>query len=241
MDKTTDSPRAVQIFSFDEGQPTSPIAKRIWRTRSVPIDTFTSVAATHWQMVVMRHQGQTSLTVRGPETKATTMPIPQDTDFLGVYFRLGTFMPNLPVVRLVDRDLTLPDAGARRFWLNGSAWEFPTFDNVEVFLRRLMHRGLVVNDPLVEAARRGRHQELSSRSVRRRVQRTTGLTLGLIRQIERAEHALKLLETGATILDVVAQTGYADQPHLTRSLRRFLGQTPRRIVPTSSARAGTSG
>jgi hypothetical protein len=28
----------------------------------------------------------------------------------------------------------------------------------------------------------------------------------------------------------VAQTGYADQPHLTRSLHRFLGHTPRRIV-----------
>ncbi len=226
----TDSPRAVEIFRFDEGRPTSSIAKRIWRTRSVPIDTFTSVAATHWQMVVMRHQGRTSLTVRGPETKATTMPVPQDTDFLGVYFRLGTFMPNLPVARLVDRDLALPAAGTRTFWLNGSAWEFPTFDNVDVFLQRLTRRGLVVHDPLVEVARQGRHAELSSRTLRRRIRHATGLTLGLIRQIERAEHALTLLERGDTILDVVAHAGYADQPHLTRSLRRFLGHTPSRIV-----------
>jgi AraC-like DNA-binding protein len=196
----------------------------------VPIDTFTSVAATHWKMVVMRHQGRTSLTVRGPETKATTVPIPQDTEFLGVDFRLGTFMPNFPVGRLVDRDLTLPEAGTRTFWLNGSAWEFPTFDNVDVFLQRLARRGLVAYDPLVEAARQGRHAQLSSRSVRRRIRHATGLTLGLIRQIERAEHALRLLEEGATILDVVAHTGYADQPHLTRSLHRFLGHTPRRIV-----------
>jgi AraC-like DNA-binding protein len=230
MDKTTDLPRAVQIFSLDEGRPASPIAKRVWRTRSVPIDAFTSVAATHWQMVVMKHQGRTSLTVRGPETTATTVPIPQDTDFLGVEFRLGTFMPNLPVGRLVDRDLTLPDAGTRTFWLNGSAWEFPTFDNVDVFLRRLTQRGLVVYDPLVEAARQGRHAHLSSRSMRRRILHATGLTLGLIRQIDRAGQALRLLEDGATILDVVAQTGYADQPHLTRSLHRFLGHTPGRIV-----------
>jgi hypothetical protein len=243
MDQTADVPRAVQIFSFDEGRPTSPIATRVWRTRSVPIDTFTSVAATHWQMVVMKHQGRTSLTVRGPESKATTMPIPQDTEFLGVQFRVGTFMPNLPVGRLVDRDLTLPAAGTRTFWLNGSAWEFPTFDNVDVFLQRLTRRGLVVDDPLVVAARQGLHAELSSRSVRRRVRHATGLTLGLIRQIERAGHALTLLERGTTILDVVAQAGYADQPHLTRSLRRFLGHTPRRIVRgntlKSSSRAGT--
>lgn len=230
MDKTADFPRAVQIFRFDEGRPTSPIATRVWRTRSVPIDTFTSVAATHWQMVVMKHQGRTSLTVRGPETKATTLPIPQDTEFLGVQFRVGTFMPTLPVARLVDRDLTLPDAGTRTFWLNGSAWEFPTFDNVDLFLRRLARRGLVVYDPAVEAARQERHPHLSSRSMRRRIRHTTGLTLGLIRQIERAGHALRLLERGATILDAVAQTGYADQPHLTRSLHRFLGHTPHRIV-----------
>jgi len=230
MDKTNDSPRAVEIFSFDEGRATSPIAAKVWRTRSVPIDTLTSVAKTHWLMVVTKHRGRTSLTVRGPETKASTVPIPQDTDFLGIQFRVGTFMPKLPVARLVDRDLTLPAAGTRTFWLNGSAWEFPTFDNVDVFLQRLTRRGLVVHDPLVDAAHLGRHVELSSRSMRRRIRHATGLTLGLIRQIERAEHALTLLERGATILDVVAHAGYADQPHLTRSLHRFLGHTPSRIV-----------
>jgi AraC-like DNA-binding protein len=45
-------------------------------------------------------------------------------------------------------------------------------------------------------------------------------------QIQRAHTALQLLEGGATILDTVAQAGYADQPHLHRSLTRFLGQTP---------------
>lgn len=221
---------ATQIFRFDEAGPGSPIADRIWRTRSEPVDSFTSVAATHWEMVVMRQRGRISLFVRGPETRSTTAAIPEDAEFFGVEFRLGTFMPDLPVDRLVDAALTLPEAGVRSFWLKGSAWEFPTFDNADVFLDRLRRKHLVVRDPIVEAALHGDRHELSQRSVRRRIRRTTGLTRSVIRQIERAQQAIALLENGVTILDVVERLGYADQAHLTRSLRRFAGHTPARIV-----------
>jgi AraC-like DNA-binding protein len=68
------------------------------------------------------------------------------------------------------------------------------------------------------------------RSVQRWIRHTTGLTHAVIKQIERAHQAVALLEAGATILDVVERAGYADQPHLTRALRRFIGHTPARIV-----------
>jgi hypothetical protein len=235
MDDSRSSQRAVQIFRFDEGSSSSPIAEKIWRTRSEPVDFFTAVATTHWEMIITRLKGQTSLTVRGPETRAKTVPIPEDAEFLGIEFRLGTLMPDLPVGRLVDGSLVLPDARTGAFWLNGSVWEFPTFDNVDVFVRRLARKGRVVPNLAVDALLHGRESDVSLRSVQRGIRRTTGLTLGLIRQIERAQHALTLLEGGLTILDVVERAGYADQPHLTRSLRRFIGHTPARILRDHSA------
>ena len=60
--------------------------------------------------------------------------------------------------------------------------------------------------------------------------RATGLTRGAIRQIRRAERAVDLLGRGVPALDVVRLAGYADQPHLARSLQRFVGQTPTRIA-----------
>ncbi len=33
-----------------------------------------------------------------------------------------------------------------------------------------------------------------------------------------------------SILDTVERAGYFDQPHLTRSLKRFIGQTPAQII-----------
>lgn len=71
---------------------------------------------------------------------------------------------------------------------------------------------------------------LSVRSIERRVARATGLRRGTIRQIRRANHALGLLEAGLPPLEVARRAGYADQPHLTRSLKRFVGQTPAQVA-----------
>jgi AraC-like DNA-binding protein len=181
-------------------------------------------------MVVTKRNGRTSLTVRGPETRATIVPIPEDAEFFGMEFRVGTCMPSLPIAQLVDNTLTLSDAASRSFWLNGSAWELPNYDNADVFLRRLERKELVVRDRIVQAALRGHATDLSLRSVQRRIRCTTGLTHAIIRQIERAQQAVSLLEKGTAIHDVVERLGYADQPHLNRSLRRFIGHTPARIL-----------
>jgi hypothetical protein len=222
--------RATRLFHFEQRGSDSPFAQKVWRTRSEPVETFISVAVSHWEMVVTRQRGQTSLTVRGPETRATTAPIPQEAEFFGIQFRLGAFMPCLPVGRLVDGALTLPAATGRSFWLNGSAWEFPAYDNADVFLGRLVRQGLLVRDPVVEDALRGHAPDRSLRTVQRRVLRATGLTRGAIRQIERALQAVELLERSVPVGDTVVLAGYADQAHLTRSLRRFVGKTPGQIV-----------
>lgn len=45
----------------------------------------------------------------------------------------------------------------------------------------------------------------------------------------RAERARRLLEDGAPPAEVAHETGYADQPHLTRDLRARFGRTPAQI------------
>ncbi len=86
-------------------------------------------------MVVTRQKGKTYLTVRGPETKATPTPIPENAEFFGITFKLGTFMPHLPTNHLVDGETNLPEAPHQTFWLNGSAWQFPDFDNAATLRR----------------------------------------------------------------------------------------------------------
>ena len=216
---------------FDDRASDSPMVERIWRCHSERAGTFLSVAASHWEMVVTRLHGKTTLTVRGPETHAATLDCPGDGEWLGIRFKLGTFMPQLPARNLLDRrDVTLPEATSHTFWLNGSVWEYPDFENAETFVNRLVHDGLIAVDLPVEVALRDQPQELSIRSAQRHFLQATGMTHGTIRQIERARHATNLLKQGISILDTVHQTGYFDQAHLTRSLKYLIGQTPRQII-----------
>ncbi|MBI1881009.1 MAG: helix-turn-helix transcriptional regulator [Chloroflexi bacterium] len=220
-------------FIFDERSSDSPFVDTIWRTQSESGGSFISLAESHWGMVVTRQNGKTYLTVRGPETKAMPAPVPENAEFFGIIFKLGTFMPHLPARNLVDGETNLPDATSQSFWLHGSAWQFPDYENADTFVERLVREGLLVHEPVVEAALQSQLKELSLRSVQRRFLQATGLTHGTVCQIERARHALVLLQQGVSILDTVDQAGYADQPHLTRSLKHFIGQTPAQIIRLS--------
>jgi hypothetical protein len=189
------------------------------------------MATYNWMVVVTRLERRTSLTVRGPETRATVADCPPEGEWIGIQFKLGTFMPLLPSRVLRDRnDVTLPDASGRSFWLNGSAWEYPSFDNAETFVSRLVKDGLIAVNPYVQGVLRGEPQGLSLRSEQRHFLRSTGITRVTIRQIVRARRATNLLRDGAGIADVVYDAGYFDQAHLTRSLKHFIGQTPAQIV-----------
>ena len=63
------------IFTFDERPSDSPFVERIWRAESERVGDFLSVAASHWEMVVSKYRDETTVTVRGPETIATTMHV----------------------------------------------------------------------------------------------------------------------------------------------------------------------
>ena len=184
-----------------------------------------------WEIVVTRLHGECTVTVRGPETKASEVHCPADGEWFAIRFSAGTFMPQLPVGRLLNgKDVTLPQANRRRFWLNGEKWESPDFENAESFVARLAKAKLIVRDSAVIAALRGEQHALSTRSAQRHFLRATGMTHGTMRKIERARNATNLLRQGLAIADVVHEAGYFDQAHLTRSLRELVGVTPAKIA-----------
>jgi AraC-like DNA-binding protein len=222
--------RADRLFQIEERVPDSAFVDRLWRARSVPSEAFISVAATHWEIVIWRQAGVTQVTLRGAETRATAMPIPVDAEFFGIQFKRGAFMPDLAMPALVDRTMSITARGSNTLHLGGSCWDIPDYDNAETFLAQLARAQLIAFDPIVVEAAMNRSTGLSRRSVERRVRRATGLTSGAIRQIDRAQRATALLEAGADIAEVVTEAGYADQAHLTRSLKRFIGQTPGRLL-----------
>jgi hypothetical protein len=216
---------------FDDRPSDSPFVERVWTSYSERAGDFLSVASPHWEMVVTRLRGQMYMTVRGPETRATIAECPADGEWVGIRFKFGAFLPDLLPGTMGDRkDVTLAGATMRSFWLNGSAWEFPDFDNAETFVARLARKGLLVRDSVVDGWLRNEPQRLSRRSAQRRILHAGGITRATFRSIARARYATSLLRDGVPILDVVTEAGYYDQPHLCRSLSRLIGQTPAQIA-----------
>ena len=218
------------LIIFDDNRLSdSPFIERVWRSHSEGAGLFVSVATSHWDLVITRLAGKPTLTLKGPETRASEVFCPADGEWLGIRFKAGVFMPQLPISRLVDGNRNLP-SGARTFRLDDGSWEYPTFANAETFVARLARAGVVARDPAVAAALDGDELALSARRAQRHFLVATGMSHAALKQIERARHATNLLRGGASIADTVGEAGFFDQAHLSRSLSRLIGLTPARIA-----------
>lgn len=224
------------IFDFDTRKSDSPLLHSVWRSRSERGGTFISTAVGQWEMVVTRQRDQLTLTLRGPETAASHAPVPEDAEFFGMVFKYGVYLPGLPKNELVDNEIHLRTSGKNTFLLQntfsllGSTWQFPTYENADTFVERLVRAGILAFDAVVEDALRGQAVDVSQRSLQRRMAHVTGLTHKTIQQIHRARQASTLLQRGRPIIETAYETGYFDQAHLTNALKRFYGQTPAEII-----------
>lgn len=206
---------------------------RIWSAQCDGRTDFSSLASVGPGIGFARVGGGSwAVHLRGPATRATTMTCSPDSEYFGVDFRLGAYLPAFPPVRLADlRDAVLPTLPDGRILLDGQSWEMPTPQNLDVFVHRLERAGLLVVDPLIEELRHGdTPRAMPERTAQSRFVRAVGLSCRKLKVIERARWAASLLSSGAAIQEVVTVAGYYDQPQLTRSLRVFIGHTPAEIV-----------
>lgn len=222
---------------YEERLSDSPYIEKITRGQTIGDGSPIRPAEIHWHMVFVRQHGNARLLVVGPLTTAGVTSWTAGAELLWIKFKLGAFMPHLSPREFLDVETILPGAASDAFWLKGSAWQFPDYENVETFINRLVRQEVLVFDPVVGAALKEQPQDIAPRTLRHRFLRATGLAQSHIRQFERAQQAAALLRQGVSILDTVYEAGYFDQPHLTRSLKLWLGYTPAQIIQMSRPEA----
>lgn len=128
------------------------------------------------------------------------------------------------------RGMARPVEGDRRFWMGPERLEIPRFDSAEQLVAAMARRGLLEKDRVVARALSGVRQRLDERTVQRHFAAVTGITFKGIRQIERVHQAAELLRLGQPAAQVAAELGFTDQAHLSHSVKRILGLTPRQIA-----------
>ncbi len=207
------------------------VVDRVWRTRSDAEDTMASAARTCWHLILSRTRGRLLAGLRGPETRATTAPVPPDTEFLGVRFALGTVLRPHSAASIIDRYAPFPVTDSGRIVIGGEDWEAPTYENVEHFIRRLRDAGLLVRSRLGDEEHVAGHPDAgpTARTLQRRYRAITGLSQTAVTQIDRANAAATMLRDGHDWRRVVETLGYFDQAHLAHALRRYVGRTAREL------------
>jgi hypothetical protein len=220
---------------YEERWSDSPYIETVIHGHTISDDAVIRPAESHWHMVFIKHRGRVKPIIAGPLTTAGVASWQDGAEILWIKFKAGTFMPKLPFKHLLDKETPLPEATSQSFWLHGSAWQVPDFEDVEAFVDRLVRREAVVHDPVVKAMLHEQLPDMSPRTMRHRFLQATGLSQTQLRQIERAKRAEALLQQGVSVADTIYQTGYFDQPHLTKSLKQWIGHTPAQIMRSSTS------
>jgi transcriptional regulator GlxA family with amidase domain len=90
-------------------------------------------------------------------------------------------------------------------------------------------------------------QHVSRRQLERDFERWIGASPRHMSQVARVQHVARSVRAGSSLADASALAGFADQPHMSRTVRRLTGLTPRGFIasqrtPIAAAfRAATGG
>jgi AraC-like DNA-binding protein len=201
----------------------------------------------------------------GPDTGPVIMPMPPGTVLAGVRLRPGAGGPALgrPLTGLLDQRPgpgELPAELGRGIGARLAA-EVPGGLSPDIALRRLVRLAgeLVTSappDPLVAlAARRlarpdaqvhqvARELAISERQLNRRCRAAVGYGPALLRRVLRFRRFVSRVDATADTADLAdlaclaAETGYADQAHLTRESSQLAGLPPRALIRDRHGAAG---
>jgi AraC-like DNA-binding protein len=183
-----------------------------------------------WDIVVMKKRGVTTVLQTGLISRPVVLVNEPGDSYLAISFRPGVFATKTPGIRMLDHALVRPQSSGRAFVMENETLEIPSFENAEQLVNQLGRRGLLTRDELVETAVSGHPRAISQRSMQRHFLSALGMTPKQFEQIQRACRAVDLLRSGMAPATVAIEAGYADQPHLTRSLKALMGQTPGELV-----------
>lgn len=183
-----------------------------------------------WDFAILKSGGTTMVLRTGLTTRAVEHEFREGDEILAISFRASSFMPLMPGERMRDEGVLLETIGRDRFWLGTEVMEIPSLETVDGFIGKLLANDAIEDNDIVASVVAGRPKAMSERTMQRHFLKTTGLTYKTFTQVERAQKAMSLLQQGRSAADVAFALGYADQPHMIRSLKAIMGRTPGKVT-----------
>lgn len=198
----------------------------VWTGTASEITSRTVLADPCISIILVKSDESAEVILRGPETKPRSDTLLPGYTWTGIRLQPGIRLKNFPTHQYTNGFRTLPADSKGRFRFEGTLLQFPGFENVEQLIERMYDLGYISGEVMHSQALS--KQGMSSKSYARLVKRTTGLSPYKLHQLQRISEALRLLRQGMPAASVATELGFADQAHLTRAAKQFLGTPPKR-------------
>lgn len=215
---------------YEEHHPDSPVLECVWQARQTREERYLVPAVECWDLWFARDvEGELRAGLSGPALGHRWIHSTIGEHSWGIQLKAHVVLPGVSKRLLLGGEQQLViEAGHVAFAQH--AVPFPEFEDLEGFTSRLLELDVLRSDDDVRRMISGDDAGYSERHRQRRVRAATGLTRKQIEQLSRAREAFALLLQGVSPVECAAHCGFADQAHLTRSLRAFHGQTPAQVL-----------
>lgn len=215
---------------YEERRLDSPVLECVWQARATRDERYLVPAVEYWDLWFAREpDGELRAGLAGPTMGHRWIRSTIGEHSWGIQLKAHAVLPGVSKELLLGGEQKLV-VEAGHVTLSHHAVPFPEFEDLESFARRLLKLDVLRHDDDVRRMLSGDDAGYSERHRQRRIRATTGLTRKQIEQLSRAREAYALLLAGVPPTECAARCGFADQAHLTRSLRAFHGQTPGQVL-----------
>lgn len=202
----------------------------MWQARATKDERYLVPAVEYWDLWFTRAPGgELRAGLAGPTLGHRWIRSTIGEHSWGIQLKAHVIVPGVSKQLLLGGEQQLA-VEAGHVTLAGHALPFPEFADLEAFTDRLLELDVLRCDDDVRRMLSGEDAGYSERHRQRRVRAATGLTRKQIEQLSRVREAFALLLQGVPPSESAARCGFADQAHLTRSMRAFHGQTPAQVL-----------
>lgn len=193
-------------------------------------DVYTDPANEYWCLGFVKHKdGSISVELYGPSLHPRVLEGNVGEEYWGIEFKAHVTLVAMSKGEILNAHVLLPVTGDT-FMIGDKSYPIPSYNQLEDLAQQLQKDGAITIERRIDWTLQGDDAGFSERSRQRHFKNVTGLTKKQIEQLQRARHAFYLLQAGNSPSQAALISGYADQSHMTRSLRHLRGETPAQII-----------
>ncbi|SFJ29823.1 AraC family transcriptional regulator [Caulobacter sp. UNC279MFTsu5.1] len=198
----------------------------VWQTVCLSDGLYSATPDGSWDLIrSIAPDGQSLVFLSGQATEPVEVPYRDGESSVVISFAAHVYLPRDKAPRVGPEIRMLPVRDAT-FQLDGVDLPLPTFENVEPLVDTMIAAGLLASNDLVARAFGETPKAASPRSVQQHFKQTTGITQKSFQMIRRAQEAVRRLKAGEAPAGVAVDLGYADQPHMIKSIKKIMGALP---------------